>query len=205
MANDRVVSKKELEESGLSLRDFLNKERGLTRKPPEGTKFGVNVDRPTKEARAAMNAQDNANRGLDENGRPLQEQAYKSRAYNGGAGRGGQGGMSSMDADEAGRRDKTMAAYKSRAYNGGAGRGGQGGMSSMDADEAGRRDKTMDEYTPRRDANAAARARLSSGEGDEAGNAMKRGGTVKKMAKGGSASSRADGIAQRGKTKGRMC
>ena len=35
--------------------------------------------------------------------------------------------------------------------------------------------------------------------------AMKRGGKVKKMASGGSASSRADGIAQRGKTKGRMC
>ena len=34
---------------------------------------------------------------------------------------------------------------------------------------------------------------------------MKKGGKVKKMAKGGSASSRADGIAQRGKTKGRMC
>lgn len=31
-ANRRVVSKKELEESGLNLRDFLNKERGLTRR-----------------------------------------------------------------------------------------------------------------------------------------------------------------------------
>jgi len=40
MAQGRTVSKKELEESGLSLRDFLNKERGLTRKAPEGTKFG---------------------------------------------------------------------------------------------------------------------------------------------------------------------
>jgi hypothetical protein len=29
---ERVVSKKELEASGLSLRDFLNKERGLTRR-----------------------------------------------------------------------------------------------------------------------------------------------------------------------------
>ena len=37
---NRIVSKKELEDSGLSLRDFLNKERGLTRKAPEGTKFG---------------------------------------------------------------------------------------------------------------------------------------------------------------------
>jgi hypothetical protein len=34
---------------------------------------------------------------------------------------------------------------------------------------------------------------------------MKRGGKVKGMASGGSASSRGDGIAQRGKTKGKMC
>lgn len=31
-SKQRIVSKKELEESGLSLRDFLNKERGLTRR-----------------------------------------------------------------------------------------------------------------------------------------------------------------------------
>ena len=43
---------------------------------------------------------------------------------------------------------------------------------------------------------------------DEAGGDMKRGGAVKKMASGGSvssASSRGDGIAQRGKTRGKMC
>jgi hypothetical protein len=41
---------------------------------------------------------------------------------------------------------------------------------------------------------------------EEAGNDMKRGGAVKKMASGGStASRRADGIAQRGKTRGKMC
>ena len=34
---------------------------------------------------------------------------------------------------------------------------------------------------------------------------MKRGGAVKKMASGGSASSRADGIATKGKTRGKMC
>ena len=39
---------------------------------------------------------------------------------------------------------------------------------------------------------------------DEYGAAMKRGGSVKKMASGGSASSRGDGIAQRGKTRGTM-
>ena len=70
-----------------------------------------------------------------------------------------------------------------------------------------KRDASMSSYTPRRDPNAAARARLSKGEGDEAGN-LKRGGAVKKMASGGSvssASSRGDGIAQRGKTRGKMC
>jgi hypothetical protein len=39
---------------------------------------------------------------------------------------------------------------------------------------------------------------------EEAEMGMKRGGGVKKMAAGGSASSRADGIAQRGKTKGKL-
>ncbi len=47
---NRVVSKKELEDSGLSLRDFLNKERGLTRKAPEGTKAGVYKPRRDPEA-----------------------------------------------------------------------------------------------------------------------------------------------------------
>jgi hypothetical protein len=43
---------------------------------------------------------------------------------------------------------------------------------------------------------------------DEVGNDLKRGGAVKRMASGGSvssASSRGDGIAQRGKTRGKMC
>jgi len=35
--------------------------------------------------------------------------------------------------------------------------------------------------------------------------AMKKGGKVKKMSSGGSASSRADGIATKGKTRGKMC
>jgi len=41
--------------------------------------------------------------------------------------------------------------------------------------------------------------------GDGAMPGMKRGGGVKKMASGGSASSRADGIAMRGKTVGKYC
>ena len=59
---------------------------------------------------------------------------------------------------------------------------------------------------------AASRLRQDSDKGQYAvpgqgdlGQFLKKGGAVKKMAAGGSASKRADGIAQRGKTKGRMC
>ena len=59
---------------------------------------------------------------------------------------------------------------------------------------------------------AAGRLRQDSDKGQyavpgmgDAGQFLKKGGAVKKMASGGSASKRGDGIAQRGKTKGRMC
>jgi len=48
-------------------------------------------------------------------------------------------------------------------------------------------------------------AERRSEEAKKSTSAMKRGGSVKKMASGGMASSRADGIAQRGKTRGKMC
>ncbi|CAB4180167.1 hypothetical protein UFOVP1049_11 [uncultured Caudovirales phage] len=166
MAN-RIISEKELKDSGASsLREFLNKERGLTMKAPEGTKAGVNKARPSTQDRMTMEAQDNANRGLDELGQPIQ----RTEGYS--------------------PRDQYM----------------QSGKAMVDKQDAmAKRNASMKNYAPRRDPNASARAALSSGKGDEAGNSMKRGGAVKKMAKGGSASSRADGIAQRGKTRGKMC
>ena len=156
MATNRVVSKKELEDSGLSLRDFLNKERGLTRKPPEDIKAGVNKPRPSTQERMTMEAQDNANRGLDENGQPIQ----RTEGYS--------------------PRDQYT----------------QSGKAMVDKQDAiAKRDASMKNYTPRRDAYAEDRTKE-----------YKRGGAVKKMASGGStASRRADGIAQRGKTKGKMC
>ena len=169
MAN-RIVSKKELEDSGASsLREFLNKERKLTMKPPEDIKAGVNKPRPNTQDRMTMEAQDNANRGLDELGQPIQ----RTEGYS--------------------PRDQYM----------------QSGKAMVDKQDAmAKRDASMKNYAPRRDPNAAAREALSKGQGDEAGNPMKRGGSVKKMASGGStssASSRGDGIAQRGKTRGKLC
>lgn len=54
---DRVVSKKELEESGLSLRDFLNKERGLKRRKDKSEEKGpsdTDLDRMVKKFEGHM-------------------------------------------------------------------------------------------------------------------------------------------------------
>ena len=54
----RVVSKKELEESGMSLRDYLNRERGLTRRKEKDPTAGEARD---KAAQAAADAIDPGN------------------------------------------------------------------------------------------------------------------------------------------------
>lgn len=54
-AKPRVVTKEELAKSGLSLRDFLNKERGLTRRKERDPTAG---DSPDKAAQAAADAID---------------------------------------------------------------------------------------------------------------------------------------------------
>ena len=83
MAKQRTVSKKELEDSGLSLRDFLNKEKGLTRKAPEGmTRDYKPRDASDQESKKAMSAEAGTSRG--------------SRNF-AGSGRGETGGAS-MDA-----------------------------------------------------------------------------------------------------------
>jgi hypothetical protein len=155
-AKSRVVSKKELEDSGLSLRDFLNKERGLTRKAPEGTKFGAEVSRPTGLDIERMKFDEMGQKGLDERGNPIRDDSanVSRNQYR-------ESGKAMVDKqDEETRMAKAMAANK-----------------------------------PRRNPS-------------QSESAMKRGGTVKKYAAGGSVSSaskRADGIAQRGKTRGKMC
>ena len=94
MAKERIVSKKELEESGLSLRDFLNKERGLTRKPPEGmTREYKPRDAADQESKKARSAEAVMSRG--------------TRNF-AGAGRGESGGAS---ADALARRNAGMPGY----------------------------------------------------------------------------------------------
>jgi len=60
LPKQRVVSKKELEESGLSLRDFLNRERGLTRRgmsKSEAEKTLGMGEKPSPESVAKAKAQ----------------------------------------------------------------------------------------------------------------------------------------------------
>lgn len=50
----RVVSKKELEASGMSLRDFLNRERGLSRRKEKDPTAGDSPDKAAQEAADAI-------------------------------------------------------------------------------------------------------------------------------------------------------
>ena len=137
MATNRVVTKEELKKSGASsLREFLNKERGLTMKAPEGTKFGAYVPRDTYTSKVNAAA-----------------------------------GKATVD-----KQDAAARAAQSKATD----------EAQKLADRGLDEDKKPLKY-------------------DFVTDNLKHGGSVKKMAKGGSASSRGDGIAQRGKTRGTMC
>jgi hypothetical protein len=50
----RVVSKKELEDSGMSLRDYLNRERGLARRKEKDPTAGDSPDKAAQEAADAI-------------------------------------------------------------------------------------------------------------------------------------------------------
>ena len=126
-AKSRVVSKKELEDSGMSLRDFLNKERGLTRRKSADPTAGEARDK------AAQTAADKIDPGAPS-------------------------------------KESLMGGYKPR------------------------RTSTLSEVVK-----PGTNTNYENNDTSDMG--MKRGGKVKKMASGGSASRRADGIAQRGKTR----
>jgi len=160
-AKPRVVSKAELEKSGMSLRDFLNKERGLTRRADSSAPAKAE---PKAESKAA----------------PRDDGAYRGKRSDmkdvGGGRSGGRGGPEAGEGSES----KPAGAYR--------------GMRS-DPEPVGAYRSIRSDPKPE----GAYRGMRSD---------MKKGGAVKKMASGGSVSSaskRADGIATKGKTRGKMC
>jgi len=162
-AKKRVVSKKELEDSGLSLRDFLNKERGLTRRKEVDPTAGEAKDRKAQEAA------DRIDPGKDDAGGRAkmlrQNEEIRSRTGLSPAAyvRSGKAAIDKQDEDAA-TGARNMSAYKPR------------GMS-----------KLSDVVKPGTNTNYENK--------DVEDLTFKRGGKVS------SASKRADGIAQRGKTR----
>lgn len=165
----RVVTKEELVKSGLSLRDFLNKERGLTRRgesapmppsaPAEVTQTSAPVSAPVS-APAAPAAKGETYRTLSG-----EVKTKKSAA--------------DIDAENAARRARVAETV--------------GDVGSSIGNLLSRAKQNYESTRP-----------VSRQVQKEREQAMSRG----NLAKGGSvskASSRADGIAQRGKTRGKMC
>jgi hypothetical protein len=155
-AKSRVVTKEELEASGLSLRDFLNKERGLTRRGESApktesiTKTTVKTEAPASKAEEPTKS-DKSKRGIG--------------PYN----------------VFSGPDEPDLAAVQAAKAAGAA-----------------RRAKMSNEpmlHNPLRGAIDAIRDRGKKSNPE----AYAKGGSVS------SASKRGDGIAQRGKTRGKMC
>ena len=179
MAKTPIVSKKELEDSGFdNLRDYLNDKRGLTRKgSPIAFKRADPITADSEMGRSR--------------GSRSSEQDMSERD-----GLGKQMSESDLDMSMA-QRDPEATAKFLRSGESGKSRG------TRSYGDAVRIMAAQEETDP--DMMASKKRRESQ---DKAIRGMKKGGAVKKMASGGSvssASSRGDGIAQRGKTRGKMC
>ena len=213
-----VVTKEELEKSGLSLRDYMNKQQGLTRRstPYTGTGGSGGGRGPTAEELASykpprrkmsdlMPSKESIQKGL-EIGLPVGVGvSMLGRLAKGLAGRTAKpAAEAAKPAAEAGQQARAAPVKRIGFDEGGAkakeratrAEGRQAEMLRENAARYGMTEKTSP------DAVRAVRESLGMGQGWKA---MKKGGAVKKYAAGGSVSSRADGIAQRGRTRGKMC
>ena len=175
------VTKEELEASGLSLRDYMNKQLGLKRRDgsaPESAPAKASSSKAGPSATPSAGSQMGPGSSATKDASKSESPKFKMpivKFFEGIRERGNKGPE---------ERDlKSEPAAKAPAKD----------MESEKPREDFASIKNM--LSDRRARIARDNAALESG--------MKKGGTVK-MAKGGSASSRADGCAQRGKTKGMM-
>jgi hypothetical protein len=194
---DRIISKKELEKSGFTnLTDFLNAEKGLKRKDGKAPKKAAETKVP--EATPAQLAE----RKKQERAQALEESHPEALIIGGPLLKAGRAGLAALrSAKEVGKRIEPYMASTGRDL---ATRGGR---------EVGKR---MDDLRTIYDDGIPKLANKAVQLGTEALklSRFKHGGSVKASKMGSvktakpkmtSASSRGDGIAQRGKTKGRIC
>jgi len=191
---ERVVSKKELSESGLSLRDFLNRERGLKRRGSSdedetaaerrmaaiGDKW--REEKKSKQAVPAATPAEMERRKKMEKSQALEEVHPETAIIGGPSLRAVKGLAEAAVARQAAKEAAKQTGKRIEPHL-----------------------SPIKDITPRAEQIGQAPRKIGN-EPLKIG--MKKGGAVKKMASGGktsSASSRGDGIAQRGKTRGRMC
>jgi len=221
----KTVTKEELAKSGMSLRDYMNKQQGLTRRQDKtDTPKAFDKEQQFQRAQeAAQTPEGKAKRAAMEKLQAV-ENVYPEQALLGGAGFGiksiakaAQNLANRGGVKEVAKRveptfrevEKQLALPKptprlgydkagaKAAERGGRAEGRQAEMLKENARRSGLREDAPEETLK------AVRDKL----GGDKFTVMKRGGAVKGYASGGSvsASRRGDGIAQRGKTRGRMC
>ncbi len=216
-AKTPIVTKEQLEKSGLSLRDYINKQQGLTRRrevaPPADTSKAYDKEQQYQRAQeAAQTPEGKAKRDAMERSQAL-EGSYPEQALMGGAGFGIKGIAKAAQnlANRGGAKEtaKQLALPKptprlgyDKAGAKAAERGARAAeqraeMLKENARRSGLREDASEETLK------AVRDRL----GGDKFTVKKRGGSIQGYASGGmvSASRRGDGIAQRGKTRGKMC
>jgi len=169
----RIVTKEELKASGLSLRDFLNKERGLTRRGESA---------PAKPASKAEMAPSKPASKAEEPAKSAPKTSETKRGF-------GPYGVFAGPSDE--EKAATYARYEENRKKMGATAAPSGSSKIADSDYA--------KSVRSSQAASADSGPLGKRIREALGSSYKTGGSVSK------ASSRADGIAQRGKTRGKMC
>ena len=222
-AKPKVVTKEELAKSGLSLRDYMNQQQGLTRRGGSASSSGSRA--PSKAAtqvELGLPAMSEEARGSSmeriprDKGSPAVDPVTGSdlsrnisNTLNATAGlKGVQMGQMAAEAAMGTRAGKALSGLTGGKQAAEV-RKIEPTMSTVSAAKkaelAGelRRGATPTKFTSPSKTTASKRTRKMND--DEAGVEFRKGGGVKKYASGGSVSSRADGIAQRGKTRGKMC
>ena len=241
-AKPAIVTKEELAKSGMSLRDYMNKQQGLTRRQDKtDTPKAYDKEQQFQRAQeAAQTPEGKAKRAAMEKSQAI-EASYPEQALMGGAGFGiksiakaaqnlaNRGGAKTavkrLERPDPTFREKELEVIKEvprllegpkklalpkptprleydkagakAAERGGRAEGRQAEMLKENARRSGLRE----------DASAETLKAVRDKLGGDKFTVMKRGGSVKGYASGGSvsASSRGDGIAQRGKTRGKIC
>lgn len=224
-AKSSIVTKEQLDKSGLSLRDYMNKQQGLTRRGDSAPASRSNPDfsnegRSSTAARSGTSAS-YSNEGKGDSKYRKQTMTAESQALEGvhpeqyfmpGVGLKTVANVAKALANRGGAntlrkvsQEALPAPTRRISYD------KAGAMAKQRAARAEGRNSEMLKENARRSGvtpgSAGAESLRKNLGGDDFSLGMKRGGAAKKMASGGSvsASSRADGIATKGKTRGRMC